>query len=378
MPFLTTLLLALSYATSQDSLQDFDTPEAGRAVLESLMINVQGQARPTPEELRQRTIDIQAWVDRSESLGLDYGPHDYVTSIALYGSAGSGRDEAAVDKRREASMALLDHARRNGGLPAGSELWDDWIARLATVGFTIAAEDSDWKEAAQAVILMIPRSRDPRRSFEQAMRRLEASGGLSSPLARAGLAVAIAETARFDLAQKDRMLAGLYADREKKDVAASPDGGKPARPTRPAAEYVPFTGPLLGGGEISVDDFKGKVLLIDYWATWCGPCLREMPNVVEAWKKYKDDGFAILGVSLDRADAEEKIRSTMTKYGMDWPQIYDGGGWSAGPARLNGVRSIPATYLLDREGNLVATRLRGEALGAKIAEVLGKEPATTE
>ena len=121
---------------------------------------------------------------------------------------------------------------------------------------------------------------------------------------------------------------------------------------------------------MSVADFKGKVLLIDYWATWCGPCLREMPNVVEAWRKHKDDGLAILGVSLDRANAEEKLRTTMAKYGMDWPQIYEGTGWQTKPARMNGVRSIPATFLLDREGNVIATNLRGAALERAIAKAL--------
>jgi thiol-disulfide isomerase/thioredoxin len=377
MSFLLALFMTLTSVGTATSTDDFETSDQAMEALEALMIPPREATRLTAEQLRERTVLLRSWLDRAEALDLDFGPRNYVVNFAIYGSAGSGRDEASVDKRREASMALLEHARRNGGIPAGGEVWDDWVARLATVGFSNATKESDWKDAAQAVILMVPRSRDPRRSLEQAMRSLEASGGMSSPLARAGLAVAISETTRFDLAQKDRLLSDLYS--APADQAAEPTGeGKPARPTRPAAEFVPFTGPLLGGGEISVDDFKGKVLLIDYWATWCGPCLREMPNVVEAWKKYKDDGFAILGVSLDRADAEEKIRSTMTKYGMDWPQIYDGGGWSAGPARLNGVRSIPATYLLDREGNLVATRLQGEALGAKIAEVLGKEPATTE
>ncbi len=93
--------------------------------------------------------------------------------------------------------------------------------------------------------------------------------------------------------------------------------------------------------------------------------------------EIKDDGLAILGVSLDRANAVDKIRSTMTKYGMDWPQIYDGGGWQTKPARVNGVRSIPATFLLDREGNVVATNLRGAALEKTIAEVLARPAETT-
>ncbi|MDG2031430.1 MAG: TlpA disulfide reductase family protein [Phycisphaerales bacterium] len=370
MSCLTTLLLAFAFCLPQATLEEFSTPEEGASVLRELIIRKPGSPRVTVEDMQQRTIDLQAWLDRSEALELDFGPDQYITSFAMYGSAGSGRDEAAVLKRSEACSALLDYARRNNGFPEGSEVWGDWIGRLATVGFSLAVKEASWKDVAQSAIVMIPRSRDPRRSLEQVMKKLGDSDGLSSPLVRSGIAIAIARTDKFDLAEKDRHFAKLYGDQLPAGVQ---------RPQKAAEQiaFTPFSGPSLDGEEIAVSDFKGKVLLIDYWATWCGPCLREMPNVVEAWRKHKDDGLAILGVSLDRANAVDKIRSTMTKYGMDWPQIYDGGGWQTKPARVNGVRSIPATFLLDREGNVVATNLRGAALEKTIAEVLARPAETT-
>ena len=116
-------------------------------------------------------------------------------------------------------------------------------------------------------------------------------------------------------------------------------------------------------------------MIIDFWATWCGPCVREMPNVVATYEKYKDQGFAILGVTMDRAGVEDKIGDFMKKQGMDWPQIYDGKGWKTAPGVLNNIRSIPFTFLLDREGRVRYSKLRGDALGRRVAELLsGKEP----
>ena len=370
MSCITSLLLAAVFCLPQVTLEEFSTPEESVTVLRGLLIRDASEPRMTVEQMRQRTVDLRAWLDRYEALELDLGSNQYLVNFAQYGGFGSGRDDDATAMRRAACFSLFEYARVNGGFPEGSEVWDDWIARLGNVGFAIAVEEASWPDVAQSVILMLPRARDPRRSLEQVMKRIDASEGGSSPKVRAGLATAIAMTDRFDLAEKDRHFAKLYGMNR-------PVGAEAPAKARPDITFTPFSGPSLDGEEIAISDFKGKVLLVDYWATWCGPCLREMPNVVEAWRKHKDDGLAILGVSLDRANAVDKIRSTMTKYGMDWPQIYDGGGWQTKPARVNGVRSIPATFLLDREGNVVATNLRGAALEKTIAEVLARPAETT-
>ena len=125
---------------------------------------------------------------------------------------------------------------------------------------------------------------------------------------------------------------------------------------------------LAEGQEFGPQDFKGQILLIDFWASWCGPCRRENPNVVAMYKEFKDQGFEILGVSLDRDKAswEAAIQADQ----LTWKHVSDLKGWQNAAAQLYGVRSIPATILLDREGRIVARNLRGEALRAKVAELV--------
>ena len=125
---------------------------------------------------------------------------------------------------------------------------------------------------------------------------------------------------------------------------------------------------LDSSGQLGPADFKGKVLLIDFWASWCGPCRRENPNVVAMYNKHRAEGFEILGVSLDKQHG--RWASAVQQDGLTWPQVSDLRGWQNAAAQLYGVRSIPATVLLDREGKIVARNLRGAALEAKVAEVL--------
>ena len=113
---------------------------------------------------------------------------------------------------------------------------------------------------------------------------------------------------------------------------------------------------------------NGKVVLIDFWASWCPPCRREMPNLVKAHKEYKGKGFDIIGISLDsKADAWEK---GVKDLGITWPQLSDLQGWKNSGAALYGVNSIPHTILVDKDGTILAKNLHGEELDAKLKEVL--------
>ncbi len=130
-----------------------------------------------------------------------------------------------------------------------------------------------------------------------------------------------------------------------------------------------FTIQTPEGKDISMKDFRGKYVLVDFWASWCGPCMREMPNVVKLYKECKGKNFEIFGVSLDnKKDAWEKA---IKANGMKWPQGSDLKGWAAEPAHLCNVSAIPFTVLLDPEGKVIAINLRGEQLHAKVKEVLG-------
>jgi thiol-disulfide isomerase/thioredoxin len=120
----------------------------------------------------------------------------------------------------------------------------------------------------------------------------------------------------------------------------------------------------------SLSDLKGKVVLIDFWASWCGPCRRENPNVVNAYKRYKDKGFEIFSVSLDSDGG--KWQQAIAQDGLVWENhVSDLKGWQNGAAQAYGVSSIPHTILLGKDGKIAGTHLRGAALEAKLAELLG-------
>lgn len=135
-------------------------------------------------------------------------------------------------------------------------------------------------------------------------------------------------------------------------------------------KFTDFTMQTPDGKEIKLSDYvgKGKVVLVDFWASWCGPCRREMPNLVEIYKKYKSQGFEIVGVSLDR-DAEA-WKKGIEQLHITWPQMSDLKYWDCEGARLYAVSSIPHTVLIDGEGTILARGLHGEELQEKIAESL--------
>ena len=119
--------------------------------------------------------------------------------------------------------------------------------------------------------------------------------------------------------------------------------------------------------EVALSSLKGNVVLIDFWASWCGPCRRENPNVVRMYEKYKDKGFEIYGVSLDKK--KDRWVQAIAADGLTWPHVSDLLGWKSNPAQVYGVRSIPTTVLVDAEGNILARNLRGPSLEAKLEEI---------
>ncbi len=114
---------------------------------------------------------------------------------------------------------------------------------------------------------------------------------------------------------------------------------------------------------------KGNYVLIDFWASWCGPCRQEMPNVVENYAKYHSKGFEIIGVSYD--NKAEAWKAAIGKLGMKWPQLSDLKGWKSASSPVYGITSIPSNVLLDKEGKIIASDLRGEDLGNKLKEIYG-------
>jgi thiol-disulfide isomerase/thioredoxin len=136
-------------------------------------------------------------------------------------------------------------------------------------------------------------------------------------------------------------------------------------------KFPDFNETDVAGKPLSIANDKGKVVLIDFWATWCGPCRAELPSVLATYRKYHDKGFEIIGVSLDEDQA--KLTNFTKSMNMTWPQFFDGKSWQNKLAVKYGIESIPATFLLDGEGKIIGKDLRGEELPAAVARALAKK-----
>ncbi|EEX19233.1 TlpA family protein disulfide reductase [Prevotella veroralis] len=138
----------------------------------------------------------------------------------------------------------------------------------------------------------------------------------------------------------------------------------------PGSMYKELVMTDLNGKQMKLSDWagKGKYVFVDFWASWCAPCRKEMPNVVEAYKRYKDKGLEIIGVSFD--DNKLKWSSAVEKLCMTWPQMSDLKGWQSAAGKVYGIRSIPSNILLDKDGKIIAMDLRGEALQTELAKLL--------
>lgn len=127
--------------------------------------------------------------------------------------------------------------------------------------------------------------------------------------------------------------------------------------------------PSLNGDTIKLSSLKGKVVLVDFWASWCGPCRSTNKKMVKLYPKYKDKGFEILGVSLD--DSRTAWKKAVEKDKIQWLQVIDNGGWDAKTGIQWGIYQIPTSYLIDKEGRVIAMDLEQKDLEKKLDELLG-------
>lgn len=145
---------------------------------------------------------------------------------------------------------------------------------------------------------------------------------------------------------------------------------KKTKATAVGQKFIDFTMKTPEGKEVKLSDYvgKSKYVLVDFWASWCGPCRAEMPNLIKTYTNYKNKGFQIVGVSLDQN--AEAWQNAIKEMKMTWPQMSDLKGWQCEGAQLYAVTGIPFTVLINQEGVIVEKGLRGEELDAKLAELL--------
>ncbi|MDH6355966.1 peroxiredoxin [Dysgonomonas sp. PH5-45] len=189
----------------------------------------------------------------------------------------------------------------------------------------------------------------------------------------------IAWSNMFSKAQNEQLLAevspkakDIFAAGQKRQKEFEDKKQQAEQATAIGQSYKDMTLPGIDGKSVSLSDYigKNKVVLIDFWASWCGPCIKEMPNVVEAYAKYKGKGFEIVGISFD-SEKNAWLAATK-KLKITWPQMSDLKGWKSSAGQLYGIYSIPATLLIDQNGKIIAKNLRGKELDRKLAEVLGE------
>jgi peroxiredoxin len=143
-----------------------------------------------------------------------------------------------------------------------------------------------------------------------------------------------------------------------------------AKKTAIGSMAMNFTQPDTLGHPVSLSNFKGKYVLLDFWASWCGPCRAENPNVVKAFNKYKDKNFTVLSVSLDQPGKKEAWLNAIHKDGLTWTHVSDLKFWDNAVAKEYGIRAIPQNLLLDPSGRIIAKNIRGEELTKKLEEVI--------
>ncbi|PUV24025.1 TlpA disulfide reductase family protein [Sphingobacterium athyrii] len=185
--------------------------------------------------------------------------------------------------------------------------------------------------------------------------------------------LALQEVARYgsDVSLIEPMFLKLSANLRKTAIGEKLEGEILLAKKLGIGQPAPDFGQLTPDGRLlKLSDFKGKYVLLDFWASWCGPCRAENPHLVEIYKQFKGPAFEILGISLDKPGKKDNWTKAIEQDGLKWPQVSDLNGWQNNAAQLYGVQAIPQNYLISPEGKIVGINLKGKQLADKLAELI--------
>ena len=248
----------------------------------------------------------------------------------------------------------------------------DWDAQLAGYAAVLAASGvgREAKLSAQigALNARVTRAKGPLPADELAALAAEADGLLAKNRADTRLA-ALNLRLGVQLAQTEpkRGEAMLQRVVDNPDPALSAKAASMMHVVRSWREPLALKFKGVDGAPVDLAALRGKVVLLDFWATWCPPCRDETPSIVATYRRLQERGFEIVGVSLD--DDKGKLLAYMKQHGMAWPQHFDGGGWSNAVAKQFGISSIPAMWLIDQNGRIVDLEARSN-LARKVERLL--------
>lgn len=258
-------------------------------------------------------------------------------------------------KEAMAAITKLKSDKREEVAKAAAEFW--MPLRIMTIG---TLDDDGRKELTSEVLAAVAESK-----FSE-----DAVGAASQ------LGEALAEKGHVDEGgDLFDQLAGMAKESEEPGIQANAKRFLGiARRMRLPGRFMELEGKRLNGEDFDWSAYRGKVVLVDFWATWCGPCVAELPNVLRNYEKYHDKGFDVVGISLDRS------RSALDKFienkEIPWAQLYEeklqkGRGWNHPMAEFFGINAIPAAFLVDKEGKVVSSQARGPELSKLLEKLLG-------
>jgi thiol-disulfide isomerase/thioredoxin len=231
---------------------------------------------------------------------------------------------------------------------------------LSRLGGLIQQQNGEKKPDKEAVEALIDKMEVQMKEFG---RRFKSEGELLS--GQIWLAVAVKEL----FPQRSNQILKLareYASDADKKILDGIIRGNNILGTKPEIKFK-----AIDGNEVDISKMQGKVVLSDFWATWCGPCMMELPNVLDVYRKYHSKGFEIIGISFDRDI--ESFKKVIKERGMSWPQYFDGKIWDNDFGVYFGIQGIPTMWLVDKDGKVVDTEPGGPQLGNKVKKLLGIE-----